>query len=146
MQISNTFQPFTKKTLLLVTSKQDAKAYSIYDREGAELFNFHYDTPEYTDKEGSFDRSGKNGQRIGGGETEKDIKGIAYTEFLNELNDQLDAHDLKDIEEIVLFAPEHLLQSTFNHLPKDIQAKVSKEIRGNVIHESLMELVARIQS
>ena len=144
MQITNNLPPFTKTTLLLITSRQDAKAYLLHDHEASELFKLHYDKPEYTDKEGSFDRSSKNGQRVGGGETDKQIDQLAYTEFLNELTKQLDQSSLDSVEEVVLFAPEHLANQTTKHLPHTLQTKITKTVHGNLIHESLNDLVSRI--
>lgn len=144
MQISNNHPEFIKSTLLLVTSRQDAKAFHIKDREASQLFSFHYNTPEYTDKEGSFNRSGKDGRRQGGGETDINVDKIAYTEFLNELNQYLDKADLDDVEEVVLYASDHLYQQTREHLPKSIQDKITKVIKANVIHEDLNQLVTRI--
>lgn len=125
--------------MLLVTSRQDAKAYLIAGHEAVELFKFHYDTPEYTDKEGRFDRGG-NGRRYGGGASDIEISSVAYTEFLEELNTQLDLTDTSNVEDVILFASEHLHQKTKDNLPTFIKSKI---VKTNVTHESVNELAAR---
>jgi len=145
MKITDNLNPFTKPALLLVTSRQDASGYLVNDREADKIFSFHKDKPEYTDKEGSFDRSGNDGRRQGGGETDINTEKIAYTEFLNEINEHLEKADLESVEEVILFAPEHLHAQTKNHLPSNIKSKITKVVAANVTHENLNELVARAQ-
>ncbi len=144
MQISNTYPEFRETTMLLITSRQDALAYKVSGRNSDKLFSFHINKPEYSDKEGGFDRSGKNGQRVGGGETDINTSDIAYTEFLEQLTEQLDQITTSDIQNVILFATEHLATQTLEQLPNDIKSKITMTIHGNLINEELNDLVSRI--
>lgn len=143
MQISNKLNSFNTPTLLLVTSRQNAKAYLATNRTVQELFTLHQDTPTFSDNEGHFERSG-NGLQFGSGSTEIDIDEITLRETMKLLNEKLDKID-ENYSEVILFVPEQLKNLLTNKLPESIQAKITKTITGNLIQESPMQLIERLQ-
>lgn len=144
MKIPNTLEQFTRPSLLIVTGSQTAKIYLAHDGEITELDAVSVPTPEYSDREGHFMKTG-HGEVQGSGSVYEAKEKPIRDEFLGKLSGTLNSlqHNV-DIESIYLFAPEHHLNETKEKLPYQLLEKGVVTIPGNYVKDHPTELVTRL--
>lgn len=147
MEISNKLPQFDhKKTLIIVAGKQAADIHLAYQGELKTLKEIQVEKPEYSDREGHFERHSK-GQDLGSGSPVKERDKKAMQDFRNELQTTL--KKLKEdiaIEQIIFMRPSQHKKDLKKKLPTYITDAIDLEIDGNFVGDHPKKILERIDN
>jgi hypothetical protein len=146
MKISENLPQFKKrKALLVVTGKQEAVFYFVSNGQALELKKFRFSKPQYSDKEGYFERSGR-GRIFGSGSVLESNKKKLTKDFIKELNNNLDqVSNSQEIEEIYLFAPGYIIGMIRESFPTATRKKLKQSYRGNYCGTHVSKILEKIK-
>jgi len=135
-----------KKTLLLVTGKQEAVIYIAYKGVIEKIVEVKVETPKYSDREGFFARTGR-GKNLGSGSAYEDAGIEIKKQFFNEISTKLKilAKNQK-IRVLYLFTPVYMSKQLPAALPKSIANAIVAVYHGNFRSEHPFILLAKISS
>lgn len=145
MEISNKLPQFDhKKAVIIVAGKQAADIHLAYQGKIETLNEIRVEKPEYSDREGHFERKGK-GKNLGSGSVYEKPDKKAMQDFRKELKDFL--NDLKeeiDIEQIIFMRPPQHKQDIKEKLPKILIDTIDLEVGGNFVGDHPTKILERI--
>jgi hypothetical protein len=146
MQIQHSLPQFdTRKTLLIISGKQEAKLYVAHKGVIQLWKEFQVPTPHYSDREGFFMTRGR-GAVMQAGAIYEAKEQVIFTNFYHELNTQLKEFFAKQsAEDIVLCAPEYCLQNIQSHLPVSTRKKIIATLPGNYLKQHPFDILKRVQ-
>ena len=147
MKISQDYPQFTTPTFILVTGKQDGYIYRAANGEIEQVDHVKEETPEYSDNEGFFQRSG-HGQTFDTGNVREDRQGVEHhvmKEFLAKYQEAVhDAVAGEDSFEVIIFTPDYMKDMLKEKLEASVQKAVIQELHGNFTHTSVDDLLKKI--
>jgi hypothetical protein len=145
MEISKNLPQFDhKKAVIIVASKQAADVHLAYQGEMKTLTEIRVEKPEYSDREGHFERKSK-GKNLGSGSVHEEPDKKAMQDFRNELQDFL--KNLKEkvaIEQVIFMRPSQHKQQLQKKLPTYIKDAIDLEIDGNFVGDHPKKILERI--
>jgi hypothetical protein len=147
MKISNKLPQFDhKKTVIIVAGKQAADIHHAYQGKLETLKEIRIEKPEYSDREGHFERHSK-GQELGSGSPVKQRDKKAMQDFRNELQTTLKKlRDDIDIEQVIFMRPSQHKQDIKKKLPTYITDAIDLEIDGNFVVDHPKKILERIDT
>lgn len=137
MQISQHYQPYEKKTYLVITNNELARIYVAQNREVEEVVEFR--APEI-DKEGRPSGTGNDGPRT----FDEDKRNARHTIY-KELSDYLLKALQKEPIDLVLCAPEALKNEIFDQMHTDVQKAADEIVPKNLASLPLDQIVRILQ-
>ncbi len=146
MQISEKLPQFNRKSLLIVAGRRKADIYCAFNGEIDKIESVQVEEPKYSDKEGFFVRMGK-GQIFGRGSVLDDKKIETNKKFFNEIKEKTEKVTVRDdINDIYLFASDHVEKKLPQSLSGDVSSKIVFTFRGNFLKKHLFDLIKKIQN
>ncbi|MES2437058.1 MAG: hypothetical protein V4519_03520 [Patescibacteria group bacterium] len=146
--ISQDYPQFTsEEALFLVTGKQDAKFYHVYDATIELVDDISIPHPKYSDREGSYASTSRNGM-IQSGSSLTDLDRVVIRDFITALKHHLKMYmhmHKKNIDTLYLFTPDHMKNYILDALPTELRSKVSYIFAGNYYHEHPEFFLQKIQ-
>jgi hypothetical protein len=145
MEISNKLPQFDhKKAVIIVAGKQAADIYLAYQGEMKTQKEIRVETPEYSDREGHFERRSK-GKTLGAGSVYEDKDEKTKADFHNQLQSVL--KEIKkqiNFESVIFLRPSQHKQEIKNKLPKYITNNIVREVGGNFVDNHPDDILKRI--
>jgi len=141
-------QFFTKRALLVATSKQKAIFYSAFGGEIEKISEFEIPRPRY-ENEGFFVSSGKGQTFSVGAVREIRIENIKK-KFLKKFKEELEKikkQDNNNFSQIFLFAPSYLISDAKKILSEILtKTKIEMAFEGNYNHSHPFDLLRKIDT
>jgi len=147
MKISENLPQFNnQKALFIVAGKQEAVFYFVADSQAEELKRIRLHKPKYSDKEGYFQRKGR-GRIFGSGSVLETKNRKLRKDFIKELNNNLqDILGKRDVEEIYLFSPSHMMKSIKKSLPASAFKKLKQSYKGNYCEAHIFKILKKLEA
>jgi len=143
MQIPQTFQPFPKSTIIVITDNVQAKLYHAFDREFTYLETLSSDYPSHENQE-QYSMQTPGGMHSG--EQSEKTRIISRDKLYHKLSKNLLFRLQKnEFETLVFTAPEEDLEELKESLHIDLFKRTFAWIPKNLTYEDSLDLVAHIQ-
>jgi hypothetical protein len=130
----------SERSLLVVTSKQKAKIFSISSERIELIDEFSVEKPVFSDHENQFKMKGR---AIGGSASFEYLGQWIVAQFVKKLREHLKR--IEDVDGLFLFVPSTLRNIYMEALPVPLQAKVVHISEGNYLKRSPLDLLRKIK-
>ena len=136
MELSEKLSLFKNgKYLLLITGKQEAEAYIVFDGKVEKIGSFQVEKPKYSDREGFFETRGKNIYKVGSGEAP--IKEKIFQEFVTKFEKLLsEITSKKTYTQVFLFSPIDMMEIAKRRMPVALRKKIKFTFEGDFHHKT----------
>ncbi len=142
MQIKQELPQFKNHpTLIITTGKQHAILYLALNGKIKKIKEIMIETPQYSDREGRFERRSKNINLGSGSVYEDDSRDKIINEFLKKIEEKI--KNIKDIKDLYCFCPDYMKNYLKNIIEKHY--KNPKIFSGNYTEKHPFELLEKIQ-
>jgi hypothetical protein len=145
MEISNKLPQFDhKQALIIVAGKQAADIHHAYQGKLETRKEIRVEKPEYSDREGHFERKSQ-GKKLGSGSVHEEPNKKAMQDFRSELQTTL--KKLKEdttVEQVIFMHPSQHKKDLKKKLPTYITDAIDLEIDGNFVGDHPKKILERI--
>lgn len=131
------------ETLIIVASTQAADLHIAYESEIKTVAEVRVESIKHDDHPGKIKRR-SHGKDLGSSGLEANEDKKIKNQFHKKLNDALKNINVSKIDSVILFSSPQDKKSTKDHLPKDIQKKISLEINGNYVGDHPKDIIEHI--